>query len=244
MDEGVRSGSEAPSVDEIADVHFRAFVRTVTGHISSWLTGACVDRERCSEASRLHFVRLPLASSGDEPIGAVPALEAWPSDTCRVSSPWIDLAIQRTPSPQVRGVVRWNERQLLLDQAVIAGLRNPLDTPPEPLTGSEFERLAQEYADAEILRQPLAQPVEERIPPDLLWLFRHSWQSTRGPFAGMARGAMRAAVERGAEGYTQLVVALIDHCLASEGGRHQYTSVRDVANLFSVEQYRIDQLAR
>ena len=85
----------------------------------------------------------------------------------------------------------------------------------------------------------------DRIPADLLWLFRHSWQSTRGgPFTGEALSAMDKARKKSVEPYTKLVIALIDRCLTSEGATLHYSNILDVAGLIPLDQYKIDSLTK
>lgn len=227
--------------------HFRAFVTAVTEHVAARLTKEklCMDRADSKKRSLLQFVNWRIEAS----LFSVPSLDARPSGGCRISSPWIDLAFERRPVPWIRGVVRWNERQLLADQAVLAGARN---VPPgvamplkqrelSSLNESEFRDLANDYANSEIPipHGPVAKPIEERIPPDLLWLFRHSWQTDRFPFAQAAGSAMSAAMEKGAASYTQLVIALINRCFASDGADIHYSNILDAAGLISLEQYKI-----
>lgn len=243
---GARHGSVTTlSAAGISDSnpHFRAFVTAVTEHVAAWQARKqlCIDNADSKKRSLLQFVNWPLVTSGDEPLAPVSSLDARPPGGCRISSPWIDLAFGRTPVPWIRGVVRWNQRQLLADQAVLAGAKNVPPGMAVPLKQSEFIHFAEvEYANSEILREPAAKPIEERVPADLLWLFRRSWQSTRGPFSGGAGGSMEIAMKKGAEGYTKLVIALIDRCFASDGADIHYSSILDIADLIPLEQYKID----
>jgi hypothetical protein len=55
--------------------------------------------------------------------------------------------------------------------------------------------------------------------------------------------AMREAREKGAEGYTKLVISLIDRCFAADESKRtnlRYASILDVADPVLLEQYRID----
>jgi hypothetical protein len=237
----VRSGPEtALSVANISDQHFRAFVTAVTEHVAARLAkdNLCLDNSK--KRSLLQFVNWPLIPTRDDPPAPVPSLDARPSGGCRISSPWLDLAFERMPVPSIRGIVRWNQRQLLADQAVLAGARNVPPGVAIPLMNREAGGFIGAYEDSELLHEPAAKPIEERVPPDLLWLLRRSWQSTRGPFVGYVTGSMRKATEKGAEGYTNLVIALIDRCFASNGADINYSSILDVADLISLEQYKID----
>lgn len=230
------------AADLPSDPHFRAFVTTVTKHVAARLAKdkLCINSAESKKRSLLQFVSWPLATSGNEPLAPVPSLDARPSGGCRISSPWIDLAFERRPVPWIRSVVRWNQRQLLADQAVLAGVRNVPAGVAMPLKQREFNHFAEvEYANTELLRKPAVKPIEARVPPDLLWLFRRSWQSTFAPFSGGADAAMNNAMEKRAEGYTQLVIALVDRCFASDGAEIHYNSILDASDLISLEQYKI-----
>lgn len=224
--------------------HFRTFVTAVTEHIADRLAqeNLCTDNTDSKEQSLLHFVNWPLTVSENKPLAPMPSLDVHPSDGCRISSPWIDIAFERGPVPWVRGVIRWNDRQLLADQAVLAGARNVPTGLAIPLLASEFRHFSHYYADSEILGKPVAKPVEEHIPPDILWLFRHSWQSTRAPFVSEASNSMEIALEKGAEDYTKLVIGLIDSCFDSGRADIQYGSILDVTDLILLEQYKINTL--
>lgn len=230
------------TADMRSEPHFRAFVTAVTEHVAARLSKEklCINSAESKKRSLLQFVKWPLATSGNEPLAPVPSLDARPSGGCRISSPWIDLAFERRPVPWIRGVVRWNQRQLLADQAVLAGVRNVPAGVAMPLKRKEFNQFADvEYANTELLREPAVKPIEARVPPDLLWLFRRSWQSTLAPFSGGAGNAMNNAMKKNAEGYTQFVIALIDRCFASDGAEIHYNSILDAADLISLEQYKI-----
>ncbi|MDL2260083.1 hypothetical protein LJB99_04345 [Deltaproteobacteria bacterium OttesenSCG-928-K17] len=217
---------------------FPAFATAVTEHLAAKLAQEriCLNSTESREGSLLQFV-----TSGVNviPQTSVPPLEGRPSNGCRLTSPWVDLVIERKPVPSVRGIVRYSERQLLVDQALLAGLQVPPGT-TAPLNSIEFRRYADlEYAPSEILHEPMEKPVEERVPPDLLWLFRHSSQESEVSFTGLAIGSMRAAMSTGSEGYTKIVIKLIDRCLESEGEDIHYNNILDVDDAALLEQYRI-----
>lgn len=220
--------------------HFNVFVTAVTEYVAARLgrDNICLNSAESKERSLLQFMHWRLLPGNNLP-APMQRLDAWPSGGCRISSPWIDLAFERKPVPWIRGIVRWNQRQLLADQAALAGAQN---VPPDvavPLTNSEISHFVAEYARSEFRREPAAKPVEERIPPDILWLLRRSPQTTAIPFIGLVRGSMHNATEKSAEGYTKLVIALIDRCLASDEADIHYDSILDVANPTLLEQYKI-----
>lgn len=220
---------------------FRTFVTAVTQHIATWLASekSCIDGADSTKQSLLQFVKWQLATSEKEPLVPPSLPNTRPSGACRITSPWIDLSLERGPVPQIRAVIRWNERQFLVDQALLAGARDlPLGV-AMPLNGRELGDFVNNYANSEILGQPSAKPIETRIPPDLLWLFRRSSWNMRGPFSTR----IHVVAEMGAEGYTQLVIALIDRCMDSSGGVDiHYSNILDVSDLISLEKYKINSL--
>jgi hypothetical protein len=237
------------SAVRISDPHFRAFVTTVTEHVAARLAkeNLCLNSAESKERSLLQFVNWPLVTAN--PLAPIERLSMHPSSGCRITSPWIDIAIERKPVPWVRGIVRWNERQLLADQAALAGAQNvPLGV-AKPLTRTEFESAAWDYGDygdydySSSLPEPAVKLAKERTLPDLMWLFRRS-SRTRAPFIGNASRSLNVAMEKGSEGYTKLVIALIDRCFASDGANLHYDSILDAADLIPLEQYKIETLAR
>jgi hypothetical protein len=232
--------------------HFRAFVESVTNHINARLakeklcvTGAkdmeSMDSATIHNRSQLQFVHWPLFMPREYTVPAMSIIGGRESLSCWIFSHWIDLALEWKPTPSIRGVVYWNERQLLADQAVLAGARNVPLGRAMPLKPSELGPFVDEYVDTEHRhpRKSATKPLEERVPPDILWLLRRSGYNERG--GGRFMGDMHIAVKKGSEGYTKLIITLIDRCFAS-GGRHvyHYGSILDVDDPVLLEQYKID----
>jgi hypothetical protein len=260
--------------------HFRAFVTTVTEHINSRLAEnkLCVDGAESMESmgdaireqhSLLQFVHWNVVMARQYLVSVMNPVGGLPSPSCRISSPWIDLVVYREPIPhvtpvsQIRGIVRWNERQMLADQAALDGAKNVPPGVAMPLTGYEFGYFSTIYENtiyprlhaAQTARfaaefglplppqvaEELAKPNEEHdnnIPPDLLWLFLRSSEGLAS-FRGNLEGY--DVTKKSAAGYTKLVLALIDRCLASdERTRFHYTNILDVADPVLLEQYKID----
>jgi hypothetical protein len=249
------------------DPHFGAFVTTVMEHVATRLAEEklCI----CSERALFQFMHWYLSPSNPDKLPTpVTSLDIQPSGSCRISSPWIDLAFERKPVPWIRAIVRWNERQLLADQAVLAGAKNvPLGV-AKPLTSRELYSFKDEHDKTtkledllEIRRllhklQPERQylveditelehqlaamsPIKERIPPDLLWLFQ------RSPSTDLLnvplKHSMGRAMAKGAESYTELVNVLIDYCfVATEGTSLRYNNILDATYLIPLEQYKIE----
>jgi hypothetical protein len=236
------------SAAEISDSfpHFRAFVTAVTERVAARLAREqlCINNDpKTAEWKRslLQFVYWHLNLGSDFIVPVLQGTGGQPID-CRISSPWVDLVVMRGPAPRVRGIFRWNERQLLVDQAVLYGAYNVL--PPGvamPLNDREFRHFANEYQATVFEKRPAAKPIGELVPPDILWLFRRSaFNDHAGPFAHSTSRGMRQATEKGAEGYMELVLALVDRCFAStDGANLRYNSILDAP-----WQYRIDMPVR
>ncbi len=256
IDESVTQQSEVPSVEAVNDLHFRSFITSVTDHVLSKFAEAMLCQEISDDKPMINlvFVRLPLVTSGNEPISPAPSLEASSSAVkCRIDSPWAKLTLRRSASPLVHAVFIWNERQFLLDQVLLSDEMldesDLLTEPLIPLTNRLFEQYAGDYADSEIIRSPSREHsqtttnISERIPADVLWLFRNSWQSTRGPFSNIAQSAMVTTLKRAAGGYTKLALGLFDQCFASTHHSEQrYENIHDVHEIISLDEYQIHQL--
>jgi hypothetical protein len=201
-----------------------------------------MDSTEWENSSLLQFVHWPLFMGHGFVVPVLPVMGGF---DCRIFSPWIDLEFKRTPVPQIRGIVRWNERQFLADQSVLSGGRDVPQNVIMPLTYREFLHFASEYEFTELWKRPAARPIEELVPRDILWLFRHTGFNDRaGPFDVSASGTIDKVVKKGAEGYTKLVFALIDHCFASVGANIHYNSILDAADLIPLGQYKIDMPVR
>jgi len=251
VDASVTQQPEIPSVEAVNDPGFRAFITSVTGHVLSKFAGAmpCQENSDGEPMLNLVFVRLPLVTSRGEPISPMPSLNALHSDaTRRLDSPWLKLTIGRSTSPQIHAVFIWNERQFLLDQAIMSGVRASSTTPLVSIDDRIFTQFVQNYTDSVLLAaSPEAQSaaqssMSERLPADILWLFRHARQSTRGPFSGEIDNALRSIIQRAAIGYSNLTKVLVDQFFASSTTEIRYESVLDLENVFTVDQYRINQL--
>ncbi|MDR2875260.1 MAG: hypothetical protein LBV44_04965 [Methylobacillus sp.] len=203
----------------------------------------CTSIAQNKDRSLLQFVSWTLFAFESSSPTPVLLVNAGSSRGCRITSPWLDLAFERKPVPQIRGIVRWNERQLLADQAILAGAKSVLPGEAMPLKSSELRHFAQDYAASEINGERMAKPVEERIPPDLLWLFRHSPQKmTLETFSSPFTVGLDRTREKGSVGYRRLVIALIDRCFDSNGETLHYDNILDAKDLIPLEEYKIETL--
>jgi hypothetical protein len=236
--------SEVRSIEAVNDSYFKSFVASLTNYISTRFpnAGSCTENLDRGAMSSLTFVRLPLVTSDNNPFAAPPKLSpSFPGITCRLDSPWVKLAIRNSDKPLIQGVFTWNERQFLADQALLANPNLTLDSPLIPLSNRLFEKYAADYADSEILRSRSGKAsITERIPMDLLWLFRNSPQTTFIPFSSAARSSMNTMPKRMAKNYINLTQKLFDRCFASaQKSEQRYETVLDLRNTISLDRYQI-----
>jgi len=221
---------------------FSAFMTTVTKHLTAKLSQEriCLNNDESKERSLIQFAPRPINSERD-PIPSVPPLSGRSSGGCRITSPWMELVIERKLVPSVRGIFIYSERQLLVDQALLAGAHNVPPGVAMPLTYEEFKRYADfEYAPSEIHHQAAEKPIEERVPPDLLWLFQRAGHDPRYDLSGLAGSSMRLAMRVCSKSYTQIVTSLIDRCFESDGEDIHYDSILDLDDPALLEQYKLD----
>ena len=226
--------------------HFQVFVTAVTEHVAARLVKdqLCMDSAESKARSLLQFEHWRYIMFREYIVPEMDSSGASLFPSCRISSPWMDLIVDRSPVPLVRGIVYWNDRQLLADQAVLAGARHVPPGRAMPLSPSAEGHFRSEYRHPEIDRKPL----EERVPPDILWLLRRVWPDTGGrstlvPDFVYVRIAMHDVIQKGAAGYTQLVLTLIDRCFdSSASGRVDlhYDSILDIADPVLLDLYKID----
>ena len=221
------------------DPNFNTFITTVTEHLAARLAqeNFCLDSAESKARSLIQFADIYACVSEDDPIlSALQPLEASPSDVHRIYSPWIDIAIERNPVPSVRAIVRFSERQLLVDQAVLSGAHNvPLGVavPPTPREDANFKSKYR-FATIYITEEPQEKPIEELVPPDFLWLLDRSSMGHKNSDSSVLHHMMRASTAD----YTKIVTALIDQCFVSKEAELRFNSVLDVADLVPLEQYK------
>ncbi len=239
------------SVATLEDSPFKNYVTTISKHVSAKIDemAQCHGDLKSSPEIKLFFVYRPLVASTSAPIGATFNLDRTQSNGIRhLESPWVKLTFSRSPLLVVRAVFVWNERQFLLDQALMSGIRAPPNNPLVPIDDRIFGQFVQDYTDSVLLapsseaRLAAQASISKRLPPEILWLFRHAWQTTRGSFSTMVTSALRSTIKQAASKYTDLTKILIDQFFASETTEIRYESVLDLKDLFTLDHYRVNQL--
>lgn len=242
-----QSGSGEIPLDTVTDAHFRQFVNAISNRVRAAAGCDYPDAE-------LIFLRRPLVAPGKVAANGLPAVPSIAGDAAhsssgsrRLDTPWVKLALTSAPKPSLRAAFIWNERQFLLDQALLAGAASAEGGNPIPFTQDVFARFAQAYADTQIMpapaqKGPQAEAAGKSPPADLLWLFRHAWQSTRGPFSGFARSAMNETVAQVAEPYTAMVGELVDYFMVSSAQAEKFQDILALESVVPLGRYKVDKL--
>jgi hypothetical protein len=237
------------SVATLENSPFKNYVTTISKHVSAKIDkiAQCYGDLKSSPEVKLFFVYRPLVASTSAPIGTPFNLERTQSNGIRhLESPWVKLTFSRSPILVVRAVFVWNERQFLLDQALMSGIRAPPNNPLVPIDDRIFGQFVEHYTDSVLLapspeaRLAAQASISKRLPPEILWLFRHAWQTTRGSFSTMVTSTLRFTIKQAASGYTDLTKILVDQFFASETTEIRYESVLDLKDLFTLYHYRVN----
>jgi hypothetical protein len=168
-------------------------------------------------------------------------------NTRYLDSPWVQLTITTTPKLKVRAVFLWNQRQFMLDQAVLSGARVSSTAPLLPLDRTSYWKFYSDYREKDRLtlgatKQITASVLADlanRMPADILWLFVHS-----PGFDGNldAETALLRATEQQLEQYIFLTKQLINHRLESTPTEQHFTSILDLEGMIDLDKYRIDRI--
>lgn len=234
--------SEADLSDSSPSIspHFHHFVTSITERIKTHLgkENICIDTSR----SLIQFVKWPLTvRPNDELLAPTLPENRQAVSGCRITSPWIELVIERGDSPSVQGIVRWNQRQLIADQANLARGRNVITGLAIPLSSKELATFAEDFERAMTLGEQRNR-IKDRIPPDVFWLFVHTAKIGFESYYMDVRGSIGSAQKINADNYTKLVLELIDRCINSGNETIEYQSIVDASDLVDVEQYKIEHI--
>jgi len=239
------------SIATLQDSPFKNYVTTLSEHVSAKIDeiAQCHEDLKSSPEVKLFFVYRPLVRSTTAPTVAPLNLEHTQSNGTRhLDSPWVKLTFNHLPMLVMRAVFLWDERQFLVDQALMSGIRGLPTKPLVPIDDRIFGQFVQDYTDSVLLasspeaRSAAQASISKRLPPEILWLFRNVWQSTRGPFSEMVTSVFESTVERAASGYADLTKTLVDQFFTSAKTESRYESVLDLKDLFTLDHYQVNPL--
>lgn len=228
------------------DPHFSSSITSIINRLSSILNGGNTDQTGVTDEPEIKvvFVRKGLMIFEYDQIAVVPpSLIAEDDLSCRLESPWVRLDIQRSPVLRIHAVFFWNERQFLIDQAILSG---------EP--ASDFSAV-----DSEAKELPNSGPSDhfQFAPPELLRLLE------RPPFLGLSRYSDRAPSsgrpttlddiiirmntlnDHMVKHYPILIQTLFDQCFSSEQYVLQrYKTILDIRDVVPLDEYQFKRIPK
>jgi hypothetical protein len=162
------------------------------------------------------------------------------NDFNQLDSPWLKLSMSKSSRLIVRAAFLWSERQFLFDQAILSDPQIEPIKPLLPLEGGSYSKSI--YDDYEKYRNAPSREAEaaarvnlfKRLPPDIIWLFRHS-----GSFGIQA---IHETTGERADQYIDITKILINRRFSLEQAEQHYTSVLDLEDVFNLDKYRINPL--
>ncbi len=250
IDESTGRQLSGESLATVGDSNFKAFVTSISKYVVDKFgeSAQCGKNSEVPANITLFFVYRPLIAAKTAPVSPPIVPENLISEaTCYLDSPWAKLAISRSPKLSLYAVFAWNERQFLLDQALLAGADASHTESPASIEEQVFEKYVQDYTDS-VLLVPSSEAqtnlihISERIPSDVLWLFRHAWQSTFAPFSMEARHTIGLTLTHATQQYMLLVETLVNQCFVPEKIEKRYNNILELNGVFNINQYRIDNI--
>jgi hypothetical protein len=244
IDESDGKTLTARSINTSEDSLFNNYVTTISKHFFFKIDelGQCNGNVKTDPQVELVFVYRPLISYGIAPFN----FELKRTNNTRyLDSPWVKLAITSSPKLFVRVAFIWNERQFLLDQAVLSGARASPNVPLLPIDRDILSQFEQDYIGIE--RNSLSKEAKAAaqanltgLPPDTIWLFR---QAPSLDWAGLlTEQALEKTITQGTEKNIELTKALLNRRFASRQKEQRYHSVLDLQDMFDIDKYRIKSL--
>jgi len=217
---------------------YEKFVTELFNHIKTKLNNepACEDESLDNPAISLTFVErhFPVYENewsqykNDSELTFKTDPSSMNNFSCQLSSPWLDMTIQRSPSLVVTAVFNFEDRQFLIDQTLLTYPNLAADFKRQPLTDNLYERYENEYSTLHNSRRSyktkMPSPATAKsIPLDMLWLFDH----TRSESAGIYE--INRLVRARYQGYAKIAKALVSHCFAS--GQYELQSFKTIYEL-------------
>ncbi len=225
-------------VNILENKHFKNYVTAVSKYVFTKVEAMGLCQTSGKPQVDLVFVYRPAISSGITPFVFQPQKS---SDTQQLDSPWVKLTLDRSPQLNLRAVFVWNERQFLLDQAVIMlGRRSPEPKTLLPIDLDTFDRWARERDRLHTTsqRNDFGKFIKQ-LPPDIRWMFIR-WSTGGKSGREQAIERIRDVTANEKIGYADLNQALIDNFFSSTKVEIRYNSVLDLRNVFDIDKYRME----
>lgn len=233
--------------------NFKIYITSILKHIEDNIgerLESCGNSNAISKID-LCFVYQPLIASNSKKTPLCSNIDLGKSKSefeYSLNSPWATIRIARSPKLILSAMFILNERQILLDQALLSGRDTSQAGSTIAITRQVFDKYVRDYTDS-VLLAPSSEAqfkakihIEERIPMDIVWLFRHAWQSTLAPFSMTAQHALSLAMERATPRYTILINALVDQCFTSASVTDQYNNILELNEIFNINKLMLESV--
>jgi hypothetical protein len=214
---------------------FKNYVNTISKYVFMRIDemGQCKENPQVE----LVFIYRPLTDCKIAPFNFE---QTQSNDFKHLDSPWVKLSMSKSSKLIVRTAFLWNERQFLFDQVILLDPQIEPIKPLLPLEGGSYSKSI--YDDYEKYRNAPSREAEaaarvnlfKRLPPDIIWLFRHS-----GSFGIQA---IHETTRERADQYIDITKILINRRFSLEQAEQHYTSVLDLEDVFNLDKYRINPL--
>jgi hypothetical protein len=243
---------------------FKNYVNTISQYVFAKIDkmGHCqgnLPEDRLPQVE-LVFVYRPLISQGIAPFNFE---QTKSPQTQYLDSPWVKLTIDKLPKPMVRAAFIWNDRQFLLDQALLSGARADPSKPLLPIDRDTYKKFVEDYYESvemAPLREAFAEnsnsaenmtrrleesqaaalsQISQRLPADIIWLSRHIRFGGDPP---VGHNRMDETINQEITAYINLSKVLIDIRFSSIQTNQNYQSIFDLKDVLNINKYRINKL--
>jgi hypothetical protein len=245
IDEAKESGTQSRSPWTREEESFQNYVHTISRHTFDKIDdiGQCRGDVNSDPQVELVFVYRPLISNGTKPLEFK---QVKSNDTRYLDSPWVKLSITKSTKPIVRAVFIWNQRQFLLDQAVLSDAQTLPTSALLPINGHIFSQYLHDYkksvfsASSDEAKSVGRTNLSKKLPPDIMWMLNHS-----GNFDGMflfTRGIELIFRKQQVWEYIDLTKTLLNNRFNSLQTEQNYDSILDLKDVFEIDKLRIDKI--
>jgi hypothetical protein len=245
VDETNESDIQPKSTRTGENSSFQNYVNTISRYTFNKIDeiGQCRGDLNSDPQVELVFVYRPLESNGITPLDFK---QMKSSDTRYLDSPWVKLSITKSNKFIVRAVFIWNQRQFLLDQAVLSGAQVSSASTLLPLDNHVFTQYLRDYrkyvfsASSDEAKSIGRANLSKQLPADIMWLLNHS-----GNFDGrflFMNGIGLVFRQQQVSEYIDLTKELLNRRFTSLQAEQQYDSILDLKDVYDIDKYRIDKI--
>lgn len=163
--------------------------------------------------------------------------------SCQLSSPWVKMTVQRKPNLKVEAIFTFEDRQFLIDQALLDYPDLAKSFQRQFLTTKLFNQYRDEYLTKYRPSGEIPSPeTAKKIPIDMYWLFNHGYRGEQRNLYSVISGLIRD----NHLSYHNIIKSLVHQCLTSDDYElQQYNTVYDLGNLdvaLTIDDYQVKSI--